>query len=301
MFCNKCGTKLVDNVNFCSCCGQAVSARGSHATIKNKAKISQFNVICILPLITFIILALSIALFHVLQKSKENELYEQVTIEKPESVNEVFLAESPISDSHISIEKVQYEYKKAYLELVQNIIDEFGLGDFTNDNWPDMNGVYYAELIDFDNNGEPELFFAYSSGKEWGVTLTYFVYGFQSDEIELLATEQEYWGGNFEHGFSFATDKDGTRYVCNYHTANWEGYYDYYTIFGGKWTKAWSRNYIQKEDSKTGERGTEFFCDDEIISVEYYLSEPEIEILGMIRTGVPFDAQSVTALIAELE
>ena len=102
--------------------------------------------------------------------------------------------------------------------------------------------VSNAELIDFDNNGIPELLYTCGMGSGRGVGDMLYVYGY-SGKLDLLYTG--YIGGTDDHaqGMKILKGKDGKIYLHrDWNDVHGQGEQDYSTIAGGKWTIVLNRS-----------------------------------------------------------
>jgi len=129
----------------------------------------------------------------------------------------------------------------AYYDILIAAVNEYGFGvdNESYSYYPNSHsGVIHAELIDFDNDGMPELLYAFAEESEEyeGYYETYFVvYGFSSDRAELLG-KHRVW--NTHVGAEIAYDRDGFTYFhySSLYSFDTDDYY--YTLIDGKWTAA---------------------------------------------------------------
>jgi len=133
----------------------------------------------------------------------------------------------------------------SYHELLSSRIAEFGLGRRETDasNAPFIRGVIYAELIDFDNDGVPELLLI-RGDEGMPASAVCYVYRYTMDGIELL----ESYGLYLNHAWiSIVEASNGTSFLC-YSGGDAFGIDDtYYTIVDGSWVEVLNRAHYENE------------------------------------------------------
>jgi len=118
---------------------------------------------------------------------------------------------------------------EAYYSILKAAVDEYGLGKgFPGNAW---DGVYYSEVLDFDNDGVPELMLCYGifDGAQYFHYLKIYSYKQRAD----LSHEAMYVGGaNFLTQWHIAEGKNGQKYFQVYELGKWRTI-SYFTIKEG--------------------------------------------------------------------
>ena len=150
-----------------------------------------------------------------------------------------------------------------YYELIESLIDDYGVGynQVSNGYEGDLDfwwrsvyrGIVYAELIDFDYDGIPELIVIFNNGVGLGADL-WNIYGYNRN-IELYYSTYSGGDGGSYSEIEIALSSDGARYlVCvdNYEVYDNELYYSYYTVEDGAWYTALTRSFSITDESRHG-------------------------------------------------
>ena len=121
----------------------------------------------------------------------------------------------------------------AYYELLTAAINEYGTGAMlTNtDGSPQIKGVIYAELIDFNNDGVPELLFMYGYDDFFASAICV-VYTYTSGAVKQLGSYMQYLN---HAGVDIAESRDGTAYLCYIEGDSFAVSFQYYTLVGDDW------------------------------------------------------------------
>ena len=202
---------------------------------------------------------------------------------------------------------------KSYYELMESLIDDYGIGynkgkiDSVGDSglwWTAVySGVVYAELIDFNNDGLPELLVVFNNGETWWSDI-WAIYGYTGN-VELYC--EKYYG--FEGGegsdAEIALSSNGMCYlVC----ADYDYVYDdereyyYYTVRDGNWDTAMTRSVSITDESRLkGDFQWQWKVNDYLVSENEYETAPETE-LGIIDTrSIPFYTRFAEDLVTKNE
>ena len=133
---------------------------------------------------------------------------------------------------------------KAYYEVLKEAVDEYGIGWHESTNGPGR-GLVYAGLIDFDNDGLPELMYKYLNNQ---VVDFYCIYGY-SGGAELLTSGVVGGDAGWYSSFEIVTDRSGVSYLHENesYSSDFDEYEDgednsyeedtYYTVKGGEWVE----------------------------------------------------------------
>ena len=150
---------------------------------------------------------------------------------------------------------------RAYYELIESLIDTYGVGynpgssDFVRDLdlwWTyTYSGVVYAEFIDFDNDGQPELLVILNDGGAiWSDIWAIFGY---TGQVELYCERYIGFEGGGGADAKIATSRNGVTYL---EYADYFGVYDdeweyyYYTVVDGSWRTAMTRSAMITDESR---------------------------------------------------
>jgi len=220
----------------------------------------------------------------------------------------------------------------AYQEILNEKIDAYGIFMGPFEWFPDLHsssssglmwwdyvrhgegnrGVYYAALIDFDGNGIPELFVAYSYTNNGETFWKYKIYGFFG-EVKLLHSDSfSYLNYHFHvtptGHTELATSADGNVYLIavdysQVHVALGTGGYSrtFWTIRNGEWVSELSIYSYSGEDADWNWIQKYYINDVEVSHAEF--DNAPYSVLGIIETRqVPlYSHEAVYAVLAELE
>jgi len=191
----------------------------------------------------------------------------------------------------------------AYYDLIESLIDDYGVGynqgnvDFLWDSklwWTAVySGVIYAELIDFNNDGLPELLVMYNDGNTW-FSDTWAIYGYTGTVERYFKMLYGFEGGSGNDA-EIALSSNGMKYLiyCHYYYVyDDERDYCYYTVKDDSWVKALTRSVSITDESKQwgyqGEFQWEWFVNGCQVSEIEYDTAPEIELEIINIRNFPF-------------
>ena len=129
-----------------------------------------------------------------------------------------------------------------YYQLLTAAINEFGTGAMlTNaDGSPQIKGVIYAELIDFDNDGLPELLLMYGDD-DFFASAYCVIYTYLPGYVKLLESYHLYLNHSM---ISIAESRSGVAYLC-YSEGDYSAWSDsYFTLVDTDWTEVLSLVYF---------------------------------------------------------
>ena len=140
----------------------------------------------------------------------------------------------------------------AYYDVLKAAVDEYGVG--LNevelvDGWPGYRGVFYAELIDFENDGFPEMLIIYNEG-EGDIEAHYSIYGYPG-KLERYFQDASYAIGDGASWYGIGTTRNNKKYFIassagevgggDYFNGN---YFDtFYAIENGRWEEVLKCSY----------------------------------------------------------
>jgi len=167
---------------------------------------------------------------------------------------------------------------EAYYEVLKTAVDEYGYGDGSN-------GVVYADFVDLDNDGMPELIYIYGDGSTEGIVEVR-VYGYS----EILVLHASYLlFPTHTNEVRKATCRDGFSYLTYSDVSGLDGFDKYYSIVDGVWTLALELSWNEKGDV-VEEPGidddpdtlmdfcNEFYVNSNPVTWESYRNAPEREL-----------------------
>jgi|GEM_PF-6365045 len=192
---------------------------------------------------------------------------------------------------------------KAYHEQITTLIDTYGIGynygnsDFYKDlpTWwtIEYSGVVYVELIDFDNDGLPELLVIYNDGNTKYSDI-WAIYGY-SGTVELYHKAIYGFEGGGGNNVEIALGENGNKYLVSgffYYVFDDEREYSYYTLVDGSWETVLSRSVSITNESKDwdyqGEFQWQWFVNDLAVSETEYASAPVSELGIADMYSIPF-------------
>ena len=108
-----------------------------------------------------------------------------------------------------------------YLEIINHLIHEYGEGTIASqsDPYPQeaLTGLVVAKLIDFDQDGQPELFCSYRSMDDAFAPIAHqTVYGVKNGSVQILFHEDAGSKGGANPGSTIQIHNDGTPYIFRY-------------------------------------------------------------------------------------
>jgi hypothetical protein len=188
----------------------------------------------------------------------------------------------------------------AYSDILRAVIEEHGIGNIISSAWNANAGIVHAELIDFDNDGIPELLYVYVNKEEQYTRIFVVIYGYQNGKAELL-DEYELW---FTHvGYDIAIDQHGISYFYYHSLYSFDSVRYYYTMVDGEWTRVlmqnWEVNAMIDDTDKWFVNGLE---------VDRQAYNKALEDLSIVRSRVmwwggrgPFSPDTVFPLLTRLD
>ena len=189
---------------------------------------------------------------------------------------------------------------------------------------PDGSDIRFAELVDFDNDGVPELVLIIDppelTSESPGDTHFLLLILTYTDNIEVIYRESLRTRGSEVEDFAVATSSGGQSHLVSRTLDHGWSTMDYLTLSNGVWTSSLSVEFIMGEDTfdgfedfdETGEFDeageeenivieNEYFVNGEHVS-EVVFMNAELEILGIVKTralGINTE-NNVQALISRL-
>ena len=185
-------------------------------------------------------------------------------------------------------------------------INEFGTGSRETNDYgePIFKGVIYAELIDFDNDGVPELLYIHGD-ESAPASAVCVIYRYSTESVDLLGSYHLYLNHLW---ISIAESKNGISYLC-YSDGDSFGLYDsYYTIIDEQWTEVLSlAHHIEEIYDNDGDwlrDEFEWFVNGNNVTEQVYNDALEIDLeIANIRQINIFDDSffTVNDVLNELE
>jgi len=168
---------------------------------------------------------------------------------------------------------------EAYYEEIKTAVDKYGYGD-------GFNGVVYADFVDLDNDGIPELIYIYGDGIMDG-TVEVKIYGYS----EGLVPHTSYLlYPTHTNEVRKATRQDGLSYLTYSDVSDLDGFDEYYSIVNGMWTLALELYWNRKDEIAYEEPGidddldlwrdvwNEYYVNGNYVNWESYRNAPEMEL-----------------------
>ena len=166
----------------------------------------------------------------------------------------------------------------AHLDALQSAIIRYGIVDLNEsaDGTNLSRGVQYARLIDFDNDGVPELLYVYSNGGEVFVR----VYRYSGGIAQHLLSA-DLGRGNFVSNFYIATGRSGNRYLIDIFAGSGSGRANFYTIRNGEAVTVLTKSSYRDWDFSAGAYYTiHYNINERRVSLYEYLAAAET-LLGI--------------------
>ena len=142
---------------------------------------------------------------------------------------------TPVPDNSIVSSNTAFE---AYYELLSDAVKEHGFGRMEDNNGQgrQVKGVIYAELIDFDNDGVPELLFIY--GLPGPYTANCVIYTYSENSAELLGSYSLY----LNHAWiSIISNDNGISFLSH----SLDELDLFYTLANGQWAEVLNREFYE--------------------------------------------------------
>lgn len=171
---------------------------------------------------------------------------------------------------------------------------------------PDIyRGVIHASLIDFDNDGLPELLYVYGDG-DATPGVHFVVYGYTAGRVELVGVYQpEQSVFNVE----LLICRDGVAYIHAYSRLSYSAHDYYYTLVNGEWTLA--HEFSWNAESSSWDHATSSFGNEQCLvngeEVDKQAFDNASGAIDVVRTRVywsgysRFDLDSVGVILSELD
>ena len=149
--------------------------------------------------------------------SKQEESSQTQESSKAE-VSSMAESDSAVEESSVAEESSQTEdtaWASAYLEIVEELQAEYGEGrTITQNNSEGFVGLVVVSLIDFDLDGQPELFCGYlSEDNAFGLPVHQTVYGYAEGKRMLLFNEDASMTGGVNPGSNIWVTSDSVPYI----------------------------------------------------------------------------------------
>jgi len=189
---------------------------------------------------------------------------------------------------------------KAYYDVLKAAVDEYGVANEGGNYDPEYSdpseglyyafGVHYAELIDFNNDGVPELFYSVLTDGE--LFSNYYVYSYRTGKVELLFSgEARYYGTGYDF-VDIASGKNDGKYLIHYHGHYSEGEKEtYFTVDsdGGGFVLTCAVVWIEEIDGTFSNKT--YYINDVSVSEQEYNDAPKEH--GFIRKNPTTDSSIV--------
>ena len=185
-----------------------------------------------------------------------------------------------------SAEKLLAAYR-AYYDVLKTAVDAYGFS-----NSYQTTGVCYSELIDFDNDGLPELL--YFTNDVAAQYQEYHVYGYKDGLVNFY--RDQLWLVGMDEGAFYICDGRDKRYLHRTVVTDEDHYY-FYTVKYGEWVKALTRTVAYGDSSEGGIR---YYVNSDVVN-EQVFNEAET-VLNIVNTcRIDIDVSTVATVLAELE
>lgn len=162
MFCPNCGKLLKDDAKFCTECGAQIptsqkditskplepidSPLSSAPTATVSPTVSSKRPIKLFLIVLFVIVAAVLGVF-LFRSSTDEDIPDEITAQNSDDIS----SDSSSDDNN----------KSVYAEVISNLHEKYGIGSYSEHGEP--RGLVIVREIDFDQNGEPELFCAFAN------------------------------------------------------------------------------------------------------------------------------------------
>ena len=188
----------------------------------------------------------------------------------------------PIMPDTALLSKTPLYVLEAYYDVLKSAVDEYGYGD-------GFNGVVYADFVDLDNDGIPELIYIYGNNT-----------GNMDDVAKVEVRVYGYFGGLVLHTsyrlypthineVRKATCQDGLSYLTYGEVGGLQGFDEYYSIIDGVWalalslmwnekTDVWEEPNIDGDSVRGDDFWYEFYINGNLVDWESYSDAPGTEL-----------------------
>ena len=219
----------------------------------------------------------------------------------------IFVGE-PMSAATTSNEVLSAAYR-AYYDVLTAAVEEHGAGSHMSipDGRSVFGGVVYAKLVDFDNDGIPELIYIYGtydtdedepSMAMWTSTRNLVIYGFSGRAERIFSSSSGYDGLTGEHSRSWyvATSRDGNNYFVIHDSSDYGSNTDYMRLTNRNWTTVLNLSgRFNFEAEMAGELDVFFvYVNGNRVSRQEYERAPERELGIDDRQGFEFWRDGMT-------
>ena len=128
----------------------------------------------------------------------------------------------------------------AYFDILAEAVEEYGYVDDIDG----YSGVVHAELIDFNNDGVPELLYFYlDNTQEMEILTKLRVYGYSNG---IVLHYSSFFHPNHE-SFGIATGRDGLLYLCYREYDSYAISHSYYSVVLGRWKQVLALSWVEAE------------------------------------------------------
>jgi hypothetical protein len=211
-------------------------------------------------------------------------------------------------------------YYDAFYKVLHDTITLYGIvedGFFEMENmqvtkWcDDIREIAFAKLIDFDNDGTPELVIAHVTVRGFNVErdfyegrwLTYYLYSYTDGNAELLGTFSEGQGNSGGNHVDIVTGKDNIVYLRNrgYLFGGGYGIFDaFYTVKNGELVAVLTTGETGRWENHSDLAAEEWLVNDVSVSEQEYLNALDTVIGEVEVREFQIGATAVNAVLAEL-
>ena len=207
---------------------------------------------------------------------------------------------------------------RSYYDILRTAIDEYGIGisyvvleDMAEYGFEAPTGVYYAELIDFENSGLPVLLYVFDDGTMFSFMFGShcYVYGYNNRAERWFSGDIGAEGG-YGSDVSIETSRSGLIHLKHEEelAASGDMYDTYYTVVNNEWVVSLERKYEDGFDFLTGiYNEARWLVNNNPVNERDYHSAPG-SILGITESRYvrgqwpyPENTDAVYAVLAELE
>jgi hypothetical protein len=201
---------------------------------------------------------------------------------------------------------------RAYYEVLKDKIAEYEIvidcdtqyADewmWAEDSFPITFGVYRAELLDFDNDGLPELAIRYKAPQDGGGSPVYTgceVYGYTGNAELLFSGTDSIWYFCNTY-FWLATDENGHKYFVDEHAHAMYGDTRYYTVKEGRGILVMETSFDHDDGvltDETDENGGNYYINGEPVSRYIHDNVYNIE-LGIVWDDAIWEEADVEEIV----
>ena len=173
---------------------------------------------------------------------------------------------------------------EAYYEALKTSVDEYGYGD-------GYNGVVFADFIDLDDDGIPEMICIIGNDVDELKSEIYVnIYGY-TEQLVLYKSYRLY--PTHINEVRKATSRDGSSYLTYSEVGGLSGFDEYYRVVNGEWALALSLSWNEKEEiidnpdityeiAAQIDYWNDLYVNGNPVSLDLFINAPETE-LGIIN------------------